>query len=223
MQTRIDHLVIAADDLTQGLTYVKECLGVDIPYGGLHVKMGTHNHLMQLGNNIFLEVIAINPDTEPPEKPRWFGLDDPFIRRQLKAQPTLLTWVINTKNIDECLQQANFSFGKSELISRGDLSWYFGLPDDGRLLAGGMLPYVIDWQSDQHPSTNMADVGCRFQRLEIYHSHPSWLQSVLASICAEDHVKIHTLPKNSEPYLVAYIDTPQGTKELRSGVMPITR
>ena len=223
MQTRIDHLVIGADDLAQGIAYVKECLGVDMPYGGLHVKMGTHNHLMQLGDNVFLEVIAINPGTEPPENPRWYGLDDPFVRRQIKAQPALLTWVVNTKNIDEFLQQANFSFGKAELISRGNLSWYFGLPDDGRLLAGGMLPYVIEWQTDLHSSTNMADVGCRFQGLEIYHPHPSWLQSVLASICAEDHVKIYALPKNRAPYLVAYIDTPQGTKELRSDVRRLIR
>jgi len=47
MQTRIDHLVIGAADLTQGIDYVKECLGVDMPYGGEHEKMGTHNHLMQ--------------------------------------------------------------------------------------------------------------------------------------------------------------------------------
>lgn len=47
MQTRIDHLVIGAADLTQGIDYVNECLGVDIPYGGAHEKMGTHNHLLQ--------------------------------------------------------------------------------------------------------------------------------------------------------------------------------
>jgi len=81
MGTRIDHLVIGADNLEQGISFVRERLGIDIPYGGVHPQMGTHNHLVQLGNDIFLEVIAINPDMEPPNAPRWFGLDDPFIRR----------------------------------------------------------------------------------------------------------------------------------------------
>ena len=47
MQTRIDHLVIGAADLTQGIDYANECLGVDMPYGGVHEKMGTHNHLLK--------------------------------------------------------------------------------------------------------------------------------------------------------------------------------
>ena len=218
MQTRIDHLVIGADNLAQGIAYVKECLGVDIPYGGVHLKMGTQNHLMQLGNNVFLEVIAINPAIEPPENPLWYGLSDPFVRQKIEVQPALLSWVVNTKNIDKFLRQAEISFGIAALISRGDLSWYFGLPDDGRLLAGGMLPYVIEWQTDLHPSTNMTDVGCTLQGLEIYHSRPSWLRSVIESIGAVDLVKINPLQENRAPYLVAYINTPMGERELRSVV-----
>ncbi len=214
MQTRIDHLVIGAGSLTQGVEYVKDCLGVNIPYGGMHVKMGTHNHLMQLGDNIFFEVIAINHEAKPPDSPRWFGLDDPFVRQQIEMQPTLLTWVVNTGSIKELIQQARFSVGKAELISRGNLSWYFGLPEDGRLLAGGMLPYAIEWQTDIHPSVNMANLGCNLQGLEIYHPHPFWLQSALESIGAADLVKIYPLSKNETPYLVAHIGTPDGVKQL---------
>ena len=216
MQTRIDHLVIGAADLSQGVAYVKDCLGVDIPYGGIHVNMGTHNHLMRLGETVFLEVMAINPDIEPPDRPRWFGLDDPFVRRRIEAQPTLLTWLVNTKNIVATLQQTQFPFGKADLMSRGNLSWYFGLPDDGGLLAAGMLPYLIEWRTDSHPAKNLADRGCLFQGLEIYHSHPAWLRSVLDAIGAANLVKIHPLPKNRPPYLVAHIQTPKGIKELRS-------
>jgi len=104
MKTGIDHLVIGATDLTRGIDYVRECLGIDMPYGGVHGKMGTHNHLVRLGGDVFLEVIAVNPDIELPESPRWYGLDDPYIRRQIEAQPTLLTWVVNTKNIEKLLR-----------------------------------------------------------------------------------------------------------------------
>lgn len=219
MQTGIDHIVIGAGSLKQGVDYVRDCFGVDIPYGGAHQKMGTHNHLMQLGDNVFLEVIAVNHEIEPPNRPRWYGLDDPFIQQQIKMQPKLLTWVVNTRNINALIRQANFSPGKAELIHRGELSWYFGLPGDGRLLAGGMLPYAIEWLTEKHPSAKMADLGCRLHRLEIYHPHPPWLQSALASIGALDLVKINALPKNKAPYLTASVGTPLGTKELRSCVV----
>ena len=84
IQTQIDHLVIGARSLTEGVNYVKDLLGVDMPYGGVHPKMGTHNHLMQLGNDAFLEIIAVNHNSEPPDRPRWFGLDDGFIRQRIE-------------------------------------------------------------------------------------------------------------------------------------------
>ena len=215
MQTKIDHLVIGASNLDQGVAYVREVLGVTMPLGGVHLQMGTHNHLMQLGKDVFLEIISINPDIAPPNSPRWFGLDDPIIRRQIEKQPVLLTWVVNTQNIIAFIQKAHISFGTPEMISRGELSWYFGIPDDGRLLAGGMAPYVIEWQTDRHPASKMADFGCRFKRLEIHHPYPEWIKSILISIDAADLVTIIALPKNEAPHLIATIDTPDGERQLR--------
>ena len=216
MPTRIDHLVIGAGTLEQGVDYVREHLGVSMPFGGVHPKMGTHNHLMQLGNAIFLEVIAVNKDIDPPARPRWFGLDDAVIRLQIDKQPALLGWVVNTPNLKALIEQATFALGKAERISRGDLSWYFGLPEDGRLMAGGMLPYAIEWQTDHHPSAGMADLGCRLQRLEIHHPYPHWLHAALASIGAADLVPINAMDKNETPFMIATIDTPDGVKKLRS-------
>nr|WP_319395630.1 VOC family protein [uncultured Desulfobacter sp.] len=218
METQIDHLVIGAKTLSQGVKYVKKRLGVEMPYGGVHTKMGTHNHLMRTGKNTFIEIIAINHDIEPPDHPRWFGLDDPFIRQQIDTQPSLLTWVVNTHDIQRLIQRSTLSLGKAELISRGKLNWYFGLPEDGRLLAGGMLPYVIQWQTDTHPSANMPDLGCRLDRLEIYHPYQRWLQSALSSIDASDLVQIHALSKNEFPYMIAYINSPFGIKKLCSRI-----
>jgi len=216
MQTQIDHLVIGAKTLSQGVNYVREQLGVEMPFGGVHTKMGTHNHLMRTGKNTFLEIIAINHDIDPPDRPRWFGLDDPFIRQQIDRQPSLLTWVVNTHDIKKLAQRSTVSLGKAELISRGQLNWYFGLPDDGRLIAGGMLPYVIQWQTDKHPSKNMIDLGCNLERLEIFHPYPRWLQSALSSIGASGLVQVHALSKNEIPYMIAYINSPLGIKKLYS-------
>jgi hypothetical protein len=216
MHTRIDHLVIGAADLAQGVAFVREELGVDIPFGGAHEKMATHNHLLSLGGDVFLEVIAIDPQTPIPQRPRWFGLDDPYVRGQIQEKPALLTWVVNTHDIQKLLQAGDFLFGKADLLRRGDLSWYFGLPEDGRLLAGGMLPYVIQWRTASHPARRMADRGCRLGALAIHHPHVAWLQSALESIGAVDLVTIHPLPANETPYLLATIETPSARVELRT-------
>ena len=98
MNTKFDHLVVGAKNLEQGVAYIKEKLGVEMPFGGKHLKLGTHNHLIQVGKNIFLEIIAIDPDQPVPERPRWFGLDDPLIQMSLDQTPRLLSWVVNCKN-----------------------------------------------------------------------------------------------------------------------------
>lgn len=214
MNTCIDHLVIGAETLQQGVDYVHAELGVDIPFGGVHPKMGTHNHLMQLGETLFMEVIAINPDIPPPARPRWFGLDDSHIRRRLAIKPGLLAWVVNTPDIKSLISQSRFCFGQAELISRGELSWLFGLPDDGRLLAGGMLPYLMQWHSLKHPAGSMPDMGCRLEALSLYHSRTEWLSTQLASIGIDNQISIQPIPDDTPPYMVATIKTPLGLKQL---------
>ncbi len=211
---RLDHLVIAAETLEQGVDYLRSTLGVDIPKGGIHRTMGTHNHLMQLGKESYLEVIAINPDGIVPDHPRWFNLDEQLMRESLQRQPRLITWVVNTPDIQATHRQAGFAIGTPTELSRDDLRWQIALTEDGRLLAHGLLPYVIQWQSQPHPSNAMTDLGCRLVELGIYHNRPEWLRSMLASIGTEHLVSVHELPDSEAPYLAATIDTPDGIKTL---------
>jgi hypothetical protein len=138
------------------------------------------------------------------------------VRNCLNQQPALLTWVINTDGISLLMQQASYSPGKSERVSRDNLSWNFGLPEDGRLLAGGALPYAIEWHTDTHPATSMVDLGCRLETLEIHHPNSDWLQQALASVSALQLVHIIPLPANETPYLSAEITTPHGSVTLQS-------
>ena len=66
MPSALDHLVIGATTLQQGVDYVHDTLGIDMPFGGIHHSMGTHNHLVRLGGEVFMEIIAINPQGSPP-------------------------------------------------------------------------------------------------------------------------------------------------------------
>jgi hypothetical protein len=213
---RLDHLVIAAETLQQGIDYIRSTLAVEIPEGGFHKTMGTHNHLMQLGNDAYLEVIAIDPQAAIPEHPRWFNLDDALMRESLRRQPRLITWVMNTADIKAVNHNSEIPIGIPTELSRDSLSWQVGLTEDGRLLANGLIPYVIQWETAPHPSGSMADLGCRLQSLEIFHNRPNWLRSVLASIGAGHLVNIHSLPDTETPYLSANIETPSGIVNLNS-------
>ncbi|MGZ6164169.1 MAG: VOC family protein, partial [Myxococcaceae bacterium] len=54
--TALDHLVVAGETLdTSGLDAV---LGVALSGGGKHARMGTHNRLLRLGTDAYLELIA---------------------------------------------------------------------------------------------------------------------------------------------------------------------
>lgn len=211
METNIDHIVVGAKNLEAGISYIKQELNVDIPFGGIHEKLGTHNHLMSLGNNTFLEVISPSP-TVKPNAPRWYGLDDPHVVARIQQEPVLLTWVVNTNSITNLNEDSEFDFGEITSVERGQLNWLFGLPEDGRLLASGFIPYLIEWQKATHPSQGMADVGCTLQSIEIFHSQLSWLQSILKSISADKLVKLTAIDHNELPYLVVNINTPTGLK-----------
>ncbi len=176
--------------------------------------MGTHNRLLKLGEGAFLEVIAVNPGAPVPNRPRWFGLDDPYVRESLERRPRLLGWVVRTPDIYKVQAKTSFSLGEPVFVSRGKLSWHFGLPADGRLLASGMLPYLIAWSTPEHPAQQLENLGCTLERLEIVHPHAEWLAPILSDVGAAGLVKLTSLENNAAPSLKAHIRTPTGLKIL---------
>ncbi len=217
MKTSIDHLVIGARDLDTGIDAARKWLGVEIPFGGSHKKMGTHNALMKLGDDLFLEIIAVANKMTPPKRPRWFGLDDPHIRYRIACHPTLLSWVVNTDDLAGLLEQADCAMGKAELFTRANLHWLFSLPGDGRLIAGGMMPYAIEWLTSPHPAAAMPDLGCNLSGLVLHHNQPEWLYAALRSIGAEKLVTIQPVEHDKTPYMEALINTPGGQKIISNG------
>ncbi len=214
MHCKIDHIVIGAANLDEGVRYVRDTLGVTMPAGGSHAAMTTHNHLMNIGGECFLEIIAADhnvPTTsERLRQPRWYGLDDPYVRGRLAQTPTLLAWVVNTENLGSTILNATWPVGRAVDITRGDLSWAFALPADGRLPGSGMLPYMMQWHTDQHPAVDMQDLGVRLEGLEICHPYPDWMTNNLSSIEAQQLVKITELPAHKSPTLVAHLSVPDG-------------
>ena len=101
----LDHLVVAADSLSQGAAYLEEMLGVALQAGGQHSSQGTHNLLLGLGPECYLEVIAIDPAGGTPAHPRWFELDSPELQARLRERPRLLTWVARTDDIQATVEK----------------------------------------------------------------------------------------------------------------------
>jgi len=86
----VDHLVVAARSLEEGVAWCETTLGVTPGPGGKHAFMGTHNRLLKIATEAYpaayLEIIAIDTDAPPPGRPRWFGLDT----LELSAGPRLV-------------------------------------------------------------------------------------------------------------------------------------
>ena len=202
--SRLDHLIVTAASLEEGVAHVRRALGVEMQKGGEHVRMGTHNFLLKLGENLYLEVIAANPAVPHPGRPRWFELDS------VKA-PRLATWVARCDDIHAAASASTVPLGKVEAMSRGNFEWLITVPEDGRLRLGGLAPTLLQWRSKTHPGETLKDLGCSLVRFEGSHPQPEQVRDFLSSVGFEGEFPV---AKGGAPSLVAHIRTPAATKRL---------
>lgn len=198
----LDHIVLVAATLDEGAAYIKEKLGVDVPEGGEHLAMGTHNRVMGLGNDVYLEIIAIAPHLDAPDRPRWFGMDD------IPDEPVLRTWVARTNDIYSLAAESTAQMGMIVPMSRGELEWEIAIRDDGSMPLDGLFPTLIEWPEGEHPSQNMADLGCTLKRLRVHTPTPAETRTHLHSVGADRLVQV--IPSDEDAYLSAQIMTPKG-------------
>jgi Glyoxalase-like domain len=210
VSSRIDHIVVTAPDLASGAELVRRTLGVAPQPGGEHVRMGTHNLLLKLGESLYLEVLAPNPDAPKPGRPRWFGLDE----MKPDTPSRLATWVARTDDIRATLAVSSEPLGTVEPMSRGRLNWLITIRADGSLPLGGVAPALIEWQTETHPAAWLRQSGCSLVRLEAFHPDAPRVSALLRSISLEGPIAVAPLPAGSRPYLVAHIQTPDGLARL---------
>jgi len=148
----IDHLVVAAATLADGIDYAASLTGAVPHPGGKHVAMGTHNALLRLGEKLYLEIIAIDPASTKPARRRWFGLDDVALQSELTESPRLIHWVARTDDIDQAARCCPVDLGSVHAMSRGEYRWRITIPEDGALPGRGLIPTLIQWDVPMHPA-----------------------------------------------------------------------
>ncbi|HXX85800.1 MAG TPA: VOC family protein [Casimicrobiaceae bacterium] len=207
----LDHLVVAAATLEQGEDYVEARVGVRPRRGGKHVAMGTHNSVLRLGERVYLEVIAIDPQGNVPARPRWFELDRPEMRAALSASPRLIHWVVRSNDIEATRRACPIDPGPVQAASRGEYSWRITIPDDGHLPGGGVLPTLIEWAGASHPADAMPDSRLMLAGLAAAHPTPGLIRATLAALGLSDILKVSY---DMTPRLAAMLATPRGPVSL---------
>ena len=142
-----DHLVLAARDLDAGAAWLEKHLGAGMSPGGKHLRMGTHNRLLGLGEGFYLELIAIDPQATPPGRPRWFDLDRDS--RLDSDRPRLIHWAARSEDIVADAASCLFDPGDILPMERGDYRWRI----TGRLRSG-----FVSSRGSERPSSSSSNV-----------------------------------------------------------------
>jgi hypothetical protein len=212
VSTEIDHLVVAAATLEEGVRWCEAVLGVTPGAGGRHPLMGTHNRLLRLSSPAFprcyLEIIAVDPSAPPPGRARWFGLDT----LDLRTGPRLVHVVLRTGRLDAAragLRRLGVDPGRPLAAHRdtpgGRLQWRILVRDDGALPGAGDLPTLIQWDGP-HPADGLPDAGVALQSLAL----PRWPDAVRRLLAPPAAVA------TAGPVLSATLQGPRGTSTIEA-------
>lgn len=203
----LDHLVVAAATLADGIEYFAEITGVAPHAGGKHSAMGTHNALVRLSAHTYLEIIAIDPAGTRPARPRWFGLDDIALQAELNERPRLIHWVARTTHIERAVARCPVPLGAVHAMARGDFRWRITIPDDGTLPCKGVVPTLIQWDVPQHPADSLPRSNVSIAGLAAAHPEPAQIRTALAALGVDDALPV-TYDRDAR--LAAMLRTPRG-------------
>ena len=209
---KLDHLTVIAPTLAKGAAHVKDCLGLDVPFGTRHTYMGTHNHRLQLGDRVYLEIVALDPDGVVPRRARWFGVDDPeTVRRDWDNGRRLRGWVASTDALKKVLAAHPALFGDEVSLPFSNPEFGFSIPEDGSLPLGGAAPSLIDHRGAPTSFSEIPDMGATLRSFTLEHPDPAAIETLYREL-AVDHPPI--IVQGPELRYRAEIETPGGAKVL---------
>ncbi|HQS01051.1 MULTISPECIES: VOC family protein [unclassified Polaromonas] len=232
-RAQVDHLVVVADSLAQGVVWCEETLGITPGPGGEHPLMGTHNRLFSVAGPAFprayFEIIAIQPGVTPLRAAgtqRWFDMDDRELQARVASEgPQLVHFVASVPGVVsavKALAALGLDRGSVLEVARQTatalLQWRITVRDDGQRLLYGGLPTLIQWGEAgedparaAHPLDAMPASGVTLQALQVSHPQPDKLQAAHAAIGLAG-----VTVTQGAPNLLATLQTPRGLVTLES-------
>lgn len=208
----LDHLTVITPTLAEGVAHVRDCLDIDVPFGTRHLYMGTHNHRLRLGNSVYLEIVALDPDGLDPGRARWFGLDDQHqVRADWEEGRRLRGWVARSDAFEAVVAPRRAIFGDTVKLPTDTPSFDFSIPADGSLPLDGAAPSVIDHKGNPTSLATIPDFGARLLSLTLEHPDPTAIAALYGALSVDRPPAIVHGPKVRYR---AQIETPTGPKEL---------
>lgn len=177
----LDHIAVAGSTLAAATQYCEAALGPMQP-GGEHAVFHTHNTLMGLEDQLYLEAIAVNPAAPAPDRPRWFDLD------RFSGAPRVTNWICRTDDLDAALDALPGAFGEPVQLQRGDLRWRMAVPASGILPYDNCAPALIEWQTESHPVQMLKKTGNRLKTLIISHPAAPELKALLSPYIVDERL-----------------------------------
>jgi hypothetical protein len=202
----LDHLVYAVPDLAIAIDAFHARLGIAPTLGGKHEGLGTHNAILPLAGETYIELMAADPAADAPKMARPFGLDTLTGTR-------LVTWAVRSGDLEADVQRAREQGYEPGIVldmTRKEpggetLSWKLSLRKEA--FADGLLPFVIDWGDTEHPSIRAAasSARCELASFSAHHPDPKLVRGALDALGVDLDVV-----EGTRPGLAARVRGPAG-------------
>ncbi|MBC87642.1 MAG: hypothetical protein CL677_10745 [Bdellovibrionaceae bacterium] len=171
MNIQLDHIVWAHPHLELGNQNFSEQTGVTPRLGGQHLDLGTHNSLVSLGSDSYLELISPDPTNKVPGGVQVLGIGE-------VTQPKIVGWAISVplQEIQQKLRQSGFAVSEIGSGSRRTpenikLKWnYIFLEEPEFNETPQIAPFFIQWLGE-NPAHN-SPRGCTLDNFWAEHPHP---------------------------------------------------
>lgn len=178
-------------------------------FGGYHTTFGTKNALINLGNLVYLELLAADDLNTKVSTPRWMGVD-------LITKNQITRWAVKSNSLKKdsaLIKKYNPEMGKIQSGSRNTeagalLQWQLIMPLPSPVVE--LVPFFLDWsETEKHPSELLPDMGCQFVEIYGTHPNPAELTDILETLNCDVQVK-----KADRTSLRLVINSPKGVIEI---------
>ncbi len=199
----LDHLVWLAANLDEACAQFEAMSGVAAQHGGKH-PIGTHNALVGLGPQVYLEIVAPQPGVT--EGHPW------VTAARNRPEPHLLAYCMRSAQQLPDLAKQVTTMGLSDAapfpLSRAQpngklLEWELYMPSIPG--AGAAVPFLIDWAKTPHPSIS-ASSAATLMSFAVEHPDPDSIAPAMSLLAPG----VRVTRGSDDIRLRAEIGTPKG-------------